>query len=685
MRKQVLSSDDRRAQVSWRGCLSLIALALTVFPAADGKALPKPNILCIITDDQRPDTVHALGNPHIRTPNLDRLVQSGVSFTRAIAAFPLCVPSRAEILTGASSFRNGVPYGGGRLKNDVAFWGDTLRAAGYHTWYTGKWMNDGQPKTRGYEETRGLFTAGGAGEKGKLDRYGRMGRLITGYRGWTFKTDDGKVELEKGIGLTAKTSRYIGDAAVELINRKPGKPFFLHVNFTAPHDPLIFPPGYEGKYDPAKLPLPANFLSEHPFDHGSLRSRDEQLLPWPRTPADIRSELAVYYAVIEDMDAQVGRMLQALQANGQLDNTVIIFSSDHGLALGSHGLMGKQNMYEHTIGVPFIIGGPGIPKNRRTAAQCYLRDLFPTACELAGVRVPASVQGRSLVPVLTGRADAVYPFVTAYFADFQRMIRTDDWKLIFYPHLNKYQLFDLKRDPSELKDLSAEPVQAPRLAELRAQMEGWFREQGDPLFVKPAGVVFQDDFKGKLDNGWSWVREHREAWRVTDRGLEVRIEPGNMWGKANNARNVLVRPVPAPGTNTIEVSVTVENRPTAQYEQADLVWYYDDSHMVKIGQELVNGQLSIVMGREENDRTRTVTIIPLKSDSVRLRHLVTGNRIRGQFRTPEMKDWQDAGECDLPAQGEPKVSLQFYQGPADAEHWAKVTEFRIGRRLRATQ
>jgi regulation of enolase protein 1 (concanavalin A-like superfamily) len=194
-------------------------------------------------------------------------------------------------------------------------------------------------------------------------------------------------------------------------------------------------------------------------------------------------------------------------------------------------------------------------------------------------------------------------------------------------------------------------------------------------------ALFQDDFQGKLGEGWSWVREHRETWRVTGRGLEVRIEPGNMWGPANDARNVLVRPAPDPANEGIEVSVNVENRPTSQYEQADLVWYFDDGHMVKLGQELVDGKLSIVMGREENDRTRTIAIIPLDSFSVRLRLVVKGNRIHGQFRTPGAAEWSEAGECDVPAppDGKAKISLQFYQGPANIEHWARVTEFRIRR------
>jgi len=205
-----------------------------------------------------------------------------------------------------------------------------------------------------------------------------------------------------------------------------------------------------------------------------------------------------------------------------------------------------------------------------------------------------------------------------------------------------------------------------------------------PLIVVAAesdNALFQDDFQGKLGEGWSWVREHREAWRVTARGLEVRVEPGNMWGPANDARNVLVRPAPDTANEGIEISVNVENRPTSQYEQTDLVWYLDDSHMVKLGQELVDGKLSIVMGREENDKTRTIAIIPLDSFSVRLRLVVRDSRIQGQFRTPGADEWREAGECDVPAppDAKAKISLQFYQGPAGIEHWARVTEFRIRR------
>lgn len=194
-------------------------------------------------------------------------------------------------------------------------------------------------------------------------------------------------------------------------------------------------------------------------------------------------------------------------------------------------------------------------------------------------------------------------------------------------------------------------------------------------------VLFEDNFNGKLGEGWSWVREHREAWRVSGSGLEVRVEPGNMWGGANDAKNVLVRNAPDVGQGELEISVTIENRPTAQYEQADLVWYYDDSHMVKLGQELVDGKLCIVMGREEKDRTRTVKIVPIEAFKVQVRFLVKGKILRGQFRPAGFDTWQEVGECDLPApeNGKPKISLQFYQGSPDAEHWVRVTEFRIRR------
>jgi regulation of enolase protein 1 (concanavalin A-like superfamily) len=177
----------------------------------------------------------------------------------------------------------------------------------------------------------------------------------------------------------------------------------------------------------------------------------------------------------------------------------------------------------------------------------------------------------------------------------------------------------------------------------------------------------------KLEEGWKWKRENPLGWRVRDSVLEIRIEPGNMWGPANDAKNVLIRGI-SPNT---QVSITVSNKPTEQYEQVDLTWYYDDSHMVKIGQEMVDGKLSIVMGREEMDRTRTISIIPIEALQLDLRLAVTNNIIRGAFRPADSKDWREAGSCDLPIHGEPHVAIQCYQGPANTEHWARISDLTI--------
>jgi regulation of enolase protein 1 (concanavalin A-like superfamily) len=202
--------------------------------------------------------------------------------------------------------------------------------------------------------------------------------------------------------------------------------------------------------------------------------------------------------------------------------------------------------------------------------------------------------------------------------------------------------------------------------------------------IDQSRLLFKDDFRGKLDPGWHWLREHKKFWRVTSPGLEVRIEPGNMWGPQNNARNVLLRPAPEVGRDGIEIAVTVQNTPTNQYEQTDLVWYLDDSNMVKLGQEMVDGRLSVVMGREENDKTRTISITPLDSTTVRLRLTVQMNAISGAFSTDRGKSWKGVGTCEWPrsekAGSSPKISLQFYQGARGEENWSRVSEFQIVRR-----
>ena len=194
-----------------------------------------------------------------------------------------------------------------------------------------------------------------------------------------------------------------------------------------------------------------------------------------------------------------------------------------------------------------------------------------------------------------------------------------------------------------------------------------------------ADLPFRDTFRPRPHASWKWVREDPKMWRVGEHGLEVRVQPGNNWGPPNDAKNVLVRPAPDPKHQPLEITAAVENKPTNQWEQVDLCWYYDDSNMVKLGQEMVDGQLSVVMGREQGDKARTVKIIPIEAARLELRLVVRDNKIRGRYKAAG-GDWRDVGECDPPAPPAgktPNISLQFYMGPPDAEHWAKVSEVTV--------
>lgn len=444
---------------------------------------PRPNILLIVSDDQRPDTIAALGNPIIKTPALDELVRRGTAFTRATCANPICTPSRAEILTGCTGMRNGVLNFGKTIHPRLVTLPEPFVQAGYATWYCGKWHNNGRPMDHGYKRTRRLFTGGGG--KWAVDRVDYRGTPITGYKGWIFRGQDDKVQPELGIGLSPQISEQIADGAIAAINSIDDRPFFVHVNFTAPHDPLLPHPDFAKLYSPSEMLLPKNYASDHPFDHGNRGGRDEVLLPIPRTEADVRADLAAYYAVISHMDAQVGRILQAVKASDQSDNTLIVFTSDHGLAIGSHGLRGKQNMYEHTLGVPMIFVGPGVPVGQQVDGQAYLRDLLPTLCDLAGIspktfgREP--IDGQSQVPVIQGKRDSIYDYVYGYFRDSQRSIRGKTWKLIDYPLANRQQLFNLENDPFELTNLIDNVAYAETKKRLTSKLQRWLESNTESI------------------------------------------------------------------------------------------------------------------------------------------------------------------------------------------------------------
>jgi arylsulfatase A-like enzyme len=426
-------------------------------------AAPRPNLLFLLTDDQRADTIRALGNRQVQTPNLDRLSREGTAFGQAHIMGALqgavCVPSRAMILSGRSLFR--VPE---NLRG-VETWPQKLRAAGYRTFITGKWHNQAPSLLASFGEGETIFLGGMSDQfRVPVQDLSADGRLVNR------RTND------------AFSAALFVDSAVRFLRGLTNdQPFCLYVAFTTPHDPRTAPREFRDRYEPDRISLPPNFLPRHPFDNGELEVRDEKLLPWPRTPAAVRREIADYHASITATDAHIGRLLEALRATGRYADTLIVFAGDNGLALGSHGLLGKQNLYEHSMRVPLIVAGPGVKAGRRSEALCYLLDLAPTICELAGVPPPAGSEGISLVPILRGGGvrgrDALF---TAY-REVQRAVRADRWKLIEYPQIGKTQLFDLRRDPHETRDLAGRPAVAPRLRLLRERLALMQVALGDPL------------------------------------------------------------------------------------------------------------------------------------------------------------------------------------------------------------
>jgi arylsulfatase A-like enzyme len=430
------------------------------------RAAGRPNILFLLSDDQRPDAIHALGNRDLKTPNLDGLVRNGFAFTRAYcmgsSVGAVCVCTRAMLMTGRTLWR--AP----RDMGDFTQLPAVLRQDGYDTLAAGKWHNEKKSFARaGFTDGEAIF----------------FGGMLASHFSVPITDFDPTGRYDRS--LTRTTNRFstfvFADAAVDFLHRHPaGKPFFLYVAFNSPHDPRTPPPPYDTMYDPEKLALPKNFLPAHPFDNGELNIRDEQLVPRPRTPADIRRQLAAYYGMISCLDVQVGRILQALQDTGQAENTLIVFASDHGLSIGSHGLLGKQNLYQESMGTPLIFSGPGIPRGKRSDALCYLLDVYPTLAELAGATVPATVEGRSLVPVITGKQPAARDALLLAYRDVQRAVVTERWKLIAYPKVHQLQLFDLRHDPQEIHNLAGDPKQAARVAALQAKMTALEQAAGDP-------------------------------------------------------------------------------------------------------------------------------------------------------------------------------------------------------------
>lgn len=421
----------------------LLTSALMASAAAPAR---KPNILHIHADDHRPDGLHALGNPLLQTPNLDKLVGRGFTFRRCYTQGSMvgavCMPSRSMLLTGRSWLRFK------EAKDPATFLPRVMSGAGYETWHRGKGGNEHKPSLEAFD---------------------------------TNLLDDAPGEARRG------TSQRHADAAIAFLKeRKPDRPFYIYLAPPVPHDPRLAAPEFMSLYKPAEVKLSPAFMPLHPFDNGEMTVRDEKLAPWPRTPEDTKQQLADYYACITGLDFHMGRLLDHLKATGELEHTIVVFTGDNGLSMGEHGLFGKQNLYEFGgMHVPLVVAGPGIPKGR-SDALVYLMDLFPTFAEFGGAKVPEAVEGVSLVPVIQGKARQVRDVLYTAYRDCQRAVRDDRWKLIRYPLVDQTQLFDLSKDPLELNNLAGRKRHAATLARLTGLLEKEMSRYGDTAPLKVA-------------------------------------------------------------------------------------------------------------------------------------------------------------------------------------------------------
>jgi len=439
--------------------------------------MKQPNILFLFTDDQRFDTIHALNCPDIHTPNLDRLAQRSVVFSNAYimgGSVPaVCMPSRAMLMTGRTLFH--LQQSGRWIPEDDLMMPEYFRQQDWTTFGTGKWHNGKAAYARAFGHGDRIFFGGMSDHfRVPLRHFDPTGAY----------PDDAIYYEEKQHSSDLFSSaciRFLREVAGNTVGIS-GRPFFAYVSFTAPHDPRQTHPRFHAMYDPERIPLPENFLPEHPFDNGELDVRDEKLAPWPRTPDVIRQHIADYYAMITHVDDRIGAILDTLEETGLADNTIIVFSGDNGLAVGRHGLMGKQNLYDHSVHVPLMFAGPDLPRGETRDTFAYLLDVFPTLCDLIGIDPPPSVEGRSLAPAITHDATIRDSLFFAY-RGFQRAVMERRWKLIEYAVNGECttQLFDLENDPFELRNLADDPACAEHLARLRNRLVQARREYDDEL------------------------------------------------------------------------------------------------------------------------------------------------------------------------------------------------------------
>ena len=417
----------------------------------------KPNILFIFADDQCYETIRELGLTDIDTPNLDRLMKSGASFTRAYNmgswSGAICVASRHMLNTGRFLWDAEIASKKAETeRSEGRWWSEYMKKAGYKTYMTGKWhvkakaencfdvvrnLRGGMPNQTPEGYNRPLF--------GKPDPWSPYDPKFEGF--WKGGKHWSEVVADDALFFFKEASKH-----------RNKKPFFAYVAFNAPHDPRQAPKSYIDRYPLKRINIPKSFLAEYPYKNEIKcphNLRDERLAPMPRTKYSIKVNRQEYYAIITHMDEQIGRILDGLKSSGMEKNTYIFFTADHGLGVGHHGLLGKQNLYEHSTRVPFIVSGPGVPQNKKIQSPIYLQDVMPSTLAIAGVQKPDHVDFKNIMPLVSDK-NALPPYDEIYgaYLDAQRSITVGNEKLLVYPNVPTVRVYNISKDPFEMNDIA---------------------------------------------------------------------------------------------------------------------------------------------------------------------------------------------------------------------------------------
>ncbi len=484
-----------------RSVLLALLLGLLVSPAEGND---RPNILFIIADDQSPFDLKVYdAKSKLQTPVIDRLAAEGMTFDGAhhMGSFrgAVCTPSRHMVMCGRTLWH--LPGGKNGAETDWCppglekyTMGAIFGRAGYDTMRTCKRGNSYAKANAQFAVVHDATKRGGTAETGSAWH----GQQVLNY------LDDRQASEDKD-------------------------PFLIYFGFSHPHDTRDGTPELLAKYgatnhtdknslpaaNPRQPPLPVNWLSAHPFHHGHPGLRDEVKVSGVWTNRDertIRNELGREFACGENIDIQIGRVLDKLETMGELDNTYIVYTADHGMAIGRHGLQGKQNLYEHTWRVPLIVKGPGIKPGSRALGNVYLLDALPTILDLAGIDSPKTIEGISFKPVLVGQRDTIRDVLFGVYCGGtkpgMRCVKKGNWKLIKYDVMNgdvrETQLFNLAKNPNEfiaqhgmkdplLNNLADDPTFATKRREMEALLLSQMRELDDPYRLWDQGETGRED------------------------------------------------------------------------------------------------------------------------------------------------------------------------------------------------